>query len=519
MGFWDFVKKVFAAEPESETPVSNVEASTPAAQNTSQDGPEANYDSPDILGLSGEAYRKQALKTKRWESAWSGRFDIIPPASDEHTQVVDRGMVLAGKTSQAELDQIHALGDEYLKYHRRDIAARVASDQAARDLSADLKTQKAQLKAQKKAESRAKRLAHAEGVAHRKATDIIYLGRGVSRGLADRRANPEKLEQLGLPKLATPADVARLLDLSIADLRWLAFFAEATDHPHYIPFEIKKRNGGTRQLAAPHAKLKTAQKAVLTKILEKLSVDPASHGFVKGRSTVTNADQHIGKSVVVCLDLKGFFPTITFHRVRGLFEHFGYSPAAATVLACLCTEAPRIEVGYEGTTYQVAVSDPALPQGAPTSPAISNFICHRLDRRLRGYCKKHGWTYTRYADDLTFSGGPVQAQHTPALIRMAQQVARDEGFAAHPAKTRVMRKGGRQLVTGIVVNQRRAVPKKDVRQLRAVLHNAKSTGLEAQNRDNHPSFKNHISGKIAYIGMVDPTLGKKLKTAFDELSV
>ncbi len=515
MGFWDFVKKVFASEPDAETPTP--QASTSAAPTQTPDGQEAAYDPPGILGLSGEAYRNKALKTKRWQSAWSGRFDIIPPVSDEHTQVVDRGLVLAGKATQAELDQMHALGDEYLKYHHRDIAARVAADQAALDVSLDIKAQKAQLKAQKKAEAKAKRLTYAKGVAHRKATDIIYLGRGVSRGLSDRRANPERLEQLGLPKLATPADVARLLDLDIPDLRWLAFFAEATEHPHYIPFKVKKRDGGSRQLAAPHAKLKATQKAILTQILEKLSVDPASHGFVKGRSTVTNADQHIGKAVVVCLDLKDFFPTIGFHRVRGLYEHFGYSPAAASVLACLCTEAPRMAATYEGTTYQVAVGEPALPQGAPTSPALSNFICHRLDRRLRGYCKKHGWTYTRYADDLTFSGEQAQTKYTPALIRMAEQVAREEGFAAHPTKTRVMRKGGRQLVTGIVVNQRRAVPKKEVRQLRALLHNAKKTGLEAQNRSQHPSFANHISGKIAYISMVDPALGKKLKTAFDEL--
>ncbi len=524
MGFWDFVKKVFGDDssssgaPEAGQPASASQAaSTPVSQNQSPQPPPASYSPPDILGLSAKDHRKQALKVKPWQSAWNGRFDVIPPASDERTALVDRGLVLAGKITQEELDRLHAVGDSYLKYHQRETAARVEAQRAAQQASDDIRADKARLKAEKKAAAKLKRQEHAEAVAHRKATDIIYLGRGVSRGLCDRRSDIEKLDHAGLPKLASPADVAQLLELSVPQLRWLAYFSEATEKPHYIPFEVPKRRGGTRQLAAPHAKLKAVQQAILRDILEKIPVHQAAHGFVKGKSTVSNADRHIAQAVLVCLDLKDFFPTISFHRVRGLFEYFGYSPAVASVLAALCTEAPRMPITYEGTTYHVAVGDPVLPQGAPTSPALSNLIAHRLDTRLAGFAKKHGWIYTRYADDLTFSGTARLVQKVPALIRMAEQVSREEGFSVHPDKTRVMRKGGQQMVTGIVVNERRSVPRKEIRRLRALLHNAKKTGLQAQNRDAHPCFKEHVAGKIAYVMMVDPQRGRDLKAAFDAL--
>lgn len=514
MGLWDFVKKLFGAEAPAPADEGAAGAS-PGPGATA--GPEASYAPPDILGLSADAHRRRALATRPWQSAWAGRFDVIPPASDEHTALVDRGLVLAGKATQAELDELHRIGDAYYRYHQRDVAARIASEEAARRAIADLRAEKARVKAEKKAAAKARREAHRAAVAERKATDIVFLGRGVSRGLADRRSHPERLEQLGLPRLSTPADVARLLDLSVPELRWLAFFSEATERPHYVPFEVPKRSGGTRQLAAPHRKLKAAQRAILKQILERLPPSEAAHGFAKGRSTVTHADQHLRSAVVVCLDLKDFFPTITFHRVRGLFERFGYSPAAASVLAALCTEAPRLPITYDGVTYQVAVSAPALPQGAPTSPAISNLIARNLDRRLAGFANKNGWTYTRYADDLTFSGGPEAARRVPALVRMAEQVAQDEGFVVHPDKTRVMRRGGRQLVTGIVVNDGRGVPRSELRRLRALLHNAKRTGLEAQNRAGIPRFREHIAGKIAYIQMVDPEKGRRLRAELEAL--
>src|SRR5207248_2277820 len=135
---------------------------------------------------------------------------------------------------------------------------------------------------------------------------------------------------------------------------------------------------------APHATLASVQAWVLGSILAKLPVEPAAHGFVPGRSTLTNARPHAGRDVVVNLDLEGFFPAIGFARVRHVFRRVGYSGAVATLLALLCTECPRKRVIYAGTPYFVATDPRGLPQGACTSPALSNQIARKLDRRLAG---------------------------------------------------------------------------------------------------------------------------------------
>src|SRR5204862_5783132 len=138
--------------------------------------------------------------------------------------------------------------------------------------------------------------------------DIIFLGRGVSKGLADRRAHVEKLTAAGLPVLATPADIAAALRLTIPRLRWLAFHADAATRTHYVRFTSPKRSGGTRNLFAPHAGLAAAQQWILEHILEKVPPHAAAHGFVKGRSTLTNAAPHVGRAVVVNADPVHFFP-------------------------------------------------------------------------------------------------------------------------------------------------------------------------------------------------------------------
>src|SRR5262249_44060748 len=153
--------------------------------------------------------------------------------------------------------------------------AAVAEDAKARE----------ERKRRKKAEAEERKERHAEAVALRKATDIVFLGRGVSKGLADRRANVEKLRAAGLPVLATPDDVAKALGLSIKELRWLAFHSEATARPHYVRFSVPKKSGGVRELAAPMPKLVRAQGWILEHVLEKVPVHAAAHGFVGSRST------------------------------------------------------------------------------------------------------------------------------------------------------------------------------------------------------------------------------------------
>jgi len=279
---------------------------------------------------------------------------------------------------------------------------------------------------------------------------------------------------------------------------------------------VPKKSGGTRTLCAPHRTIAAAQRWVLVNILAKLPVEPAAHGFVPGRSTLTNARAHARKAVVVNLDLEGFFPSIGFTRVRHLFRRLGYSGAVATLLALLCTECPRKRVTYDQTTYFVATGKRGLPQGACTSPALSNQIARKLDRRLSGLSAKLGLDYTRYADDLTFSGGKDEGKVGYLLARV-RHIARDEGFAVNPKKTRVKRQSARQTVTGLVVNDNPGVPRKLTRRLRAILHRAKAEGLAAQNRRGEPDFRAWLDGMIAYIAMSRPAVAENLRRALNEV--
>src|SRR5262249_27997020 len=219
-------------------------------------------------------------------------------------------------------------------------------------------------------------------------------------------------------------------------------------------FPIPKRNGFERAIWAPLPTLKAAQQWILRNIVEKLPVHGAVHGFLPGRSILTNAAGHGNARIVVHMDIKDFFPTVTLPRVRGIFRKAGYREQIATLLALICTEAPREVVQHDGKEFYVALGPRCLPQGAPTSPGLTNTLCLRMDQRLAGIATKLGWRYTRYADDLTFS---LPADHegpprTGALLGLVKRIVEKEGFALHPEKTRVARSGGRQKVTGLVVN-------------------------------------------------------------------
>lgn len=448
-----------------------------------------------------------------WGNPFFGRRDLIPPADDPRTNLIDRGMVAHGLITPEELTDIHRLGAEMDKV-RPDMS--LASHAAAQVVSDD-RAARQRIREQKKQESAERKRLTAEAIAQRRANDIIYLGRGVSKGLADRRGNVEKLTAKGLPLLATPLELASVLGLTIPRLRWLAFHSEAATVIHYIPFTIPKKGGGTRQLAAPHESLANAQEWILSNILAKVPLHASAHGFVPGRSTVTNATGHVGKGVVLNADLKDFFPSITVWRVEGVFHELGYSPSVSAILALLCTEAPRRRIEYEGKPFFVATGPRALPQGACTSPALSNLVARRLDSRLHGIAAKLGWTYSRYADDLTFSSGADANQQVGYLLARIRHLCDDEGFAINGKKTRVLRRNTAQSVTGIIVNDQPSVGRHLTRRIRAILHRAKTQGLAAQNRQNHPHFVAWLRGMIAYIHMVNPAQARALRAALEQL--
>jgi retron-type reverse transcriptase len=332
--------------------------------------------------------------------------------------------------------------------------------------------------------------------------------------LQDVESDTAALKSRGLPLMHEAGDLARLLGISLGSLRWLTYHRRGATVVHYHRYSIAKKTGGLRSISAPKPALAAAQRWVLDNLLERIAVEPQAHGFVRGRSIVTNATPHVGRKVVCNLDLKDFFPSITFRRVKGLFHRAGYSEHVATVLALLCTEPPRVAAELDGKVYRVALGDRVLPQGACTSPALTNVLCRRLDRRLRGLAARHGFTYTRYADDLTFSGDNAGA--VGRLLRSARSILQAEGFTEHPRKTRVMRRGARQEVTGLTVNARPAVSRREVRTLRAILHNAARHGLESQNRDQLPNFAAHLRGRVEYVCMVDPQRASALRAALEK---
>lgn len=454
-----------------------------------------------------------ATSNTDWMSAYFDSRGVIPPANLPRIAVIDRTMVGMGLISDQELAEIHDIGEKMAQVSSDASFIATAVERAVTE-SREERLRRKQLK---HADAEARRTLRREQVAQRRATDIVFLGRGVSRGLADHRSNIELLQSQSLPILSSPADLASAMDVSISQLRWMAFHSDAPTRVHYVSFDVPKKSGGLRRLSAPHQKLASAQRWILTSILNLLPVHECAHGFVAQHSVLTNASPHVGAAVVINADLSNFFPTITFPRVEGLFRKLGYSPAVATILALLCTECPRHALKLGETIYYAATGPRALPQGACTSPAISNQIAANLDRRMAAMASKLNWKYTRYADDLTWStAGDITPSVGYVLARL-RHIVDDEGFVLNHTKTRIQRRSQQQSVTGVVVNDRLSVPRQTIRQVRAILHNAKQTGLEAQNRHDHPHFRDWLAGMIGWIEMVNPEQGCKLRSDLSEL--
>ena len=300
----------------------------------------------------------------------------------------------------------------------------------------------------------------------------------------------------------TPADLARWLQLAEPELReWLGSRPMWPSGYDYQRFTIPKRHGGTRNIEAPGDKLKALQRRVLWRLLEPLTVRPCATGFVRGRSIVDNARPHVGQGVVINLDLADFFGSIALERVQQVFAAHGWETQAATILARICT------------------SDGRLPQGAPTSPALSNLVCRRLDARLSALVVRANGQYTRYADDLTFSFpafGHNKRRRTPrlrasgdgarrrrpagpsrSLLKKIGLIIVDEGFRIQRKKRiRVQRAHQRQTATGLVVNQKLNAPRATRRLVRAMQHRARLGQLD-------PAGQKRLSGLQSFLEMVE----------------
>ncbi len=303
-----------------------------------------------------------------------------------------------------------------------------------------------------------------------------------------------RMEKEGWPELTTVGDLAFFLRMGVGELEWFSDLKNLNREGklgHYRYRWIPKRRGGRRLLMEPKESLKMTQRRLLESLVDLIPLHEAAHGFRKARSIRTYAEPHCGKAVVVRMDLADFFPSVTFARVVGLFEMCGYRKVVARHLAGLCTHKPP---------SRVAKIARHLPQGAPTSPAVANAVAYRLDCRLAGLAEKAGLKYTRYADDLAFSGDWVGE----GFRDLVNVIILEEGFLINPRKTRVMKASQRQRLAGVVVNAHPNVGRGEFDRLKAILH----AGPKAEEKEV-------LRGKIAAVGMLNERRGEKLLRLFD----
>jgi hypothetical protein len=255
----------------------------------------------------------------------------------------------------------------------------------------------------------------------------------------------------------------------------------------------------------------------------------AAEGFVRGRSPLSHAARHTASGALLCLDLEDFFTSIPYGRVFRVFRAAGYPMPVARALAGLCTTAlpvaelermPRPALASEVPHHQRLRRNALrqhLPQGAPTSPALANLCAFRLDRRLAGAARAAGVSYSRYADDLAFSGNGDFPRRARAFATLAAGIALDEGFEVNFRKTRVMQQAVRQRLCGVVVNAHPNVPRRDYDRLKAILTNCQRHGAAGQNLDGRSDFRAHLRGRVAWVELVAPARGQRLLELFESI--
>jgi len=267
----------------------------------------------------------------------------------------------------------------------------------------------------------------------------------------------------------------------------------------YKNIKIPKKTRGYRELSVPIAKLKYLQKWILKNILSEIPVSQYVTGFEKRKSIVENAKKHLNKTCVINLDLKDFFPSITESKVYSIFYCLGYSRELSYIFTTLCT-------------YKKGI-----PQGAPTSPKLSNLCCKYLDKRIGEVCKKYDAVYSRYADDITISGN----KYIKSIVEPVRKIIEDEKFKLNDNKTRILLKGQRQEVTGLNLNSGVVtVPKKYKKQLQKEIYYCKKYGVS--NHLEHIKcgkafYKEHLYGKAYFINMVEPKTARKILKQLDEI--
>ena len=356
--------------------------------------------------------------------------------------------------------------------------------------------------------------------------------------IAEWIAGPRQMDPVApakewaIPAISSVGELASWLELNESDLEWFGDLKgigagridAKLSHYHYRL--LAKKFGTVRLIEAPKPRLKELQRRILSGILENIPVHMAAHGFIKGRSIKSFVSPHVGRRVVLRMDLKDFFASIAGARIQALFRTSGYPESVADLLGGICTNAaPASLWKWAGEGIDPAMlrearqlyRRPHLPQGAPTSPALANLCAYRFDCRLNGVAEAAGAIYTRYADDLAFSGDEEFEKCVERFAAQAAAILVEEGFSVHHRKTRIMRQGVRQSLAGLVINEHTNVVRDDFDRLKAVLTNCVRHGPESQNREGHGAFQSHIEGRVGFVEMANPAKGLRLRRIFDKI--
>ncbi|MCH5243109.1 MAG: retron St85 family RNA-directed DNA polymerase [Muribaculaceae bacterium] len=291
----------------------------------------------------------------------------------------------------------------------------------------------------------------------------------------------EKLNQRNLPIIFDFDHLCLLLGINNNTLSSIINSPKS----YYRNFALKKRSGGKREISVPYPALLYIQRWIYNNILLKIPVSPYSHGFRKNRSIVTNAYWHVKQECLFKIDVQDFFPSIEINRVIAIFKEVGYSYKVSFYLAALCCV------------------DGHLPQGAPTSPYLSNLVCRPLDYRLIKLAKKFEFHYTRYADDLTFSGGRIDWW----FLQTVYKIVNEEGFEINEGKTKIYSGHGRRIVTGICVNEKLSVPREFKKKIKQEIYYIKKYGLLdhlQKTKSKELKYCQKLLGRICFWLQVEP---------------
>jgi len=343
-----------------------------------------------------------------------------------------------------------------------------------------------------------------------------------------------------IPWISNPRELADSIGVSTGELAWLSLHRPTEPLDHYIRFSRPKRNGGIRVISSPKRRLRVAQQWVLTNVIAPLHeqlVHDAAFGFRLGRSVADNASFHVAQPIVIRMDFENFFGNILFNRVARLFESFGYNEAIATILGILVTEIPWTDDTQSTGSETTSLWARRLPQGACTSPAITNILCADLDSQVHQLATSLDFRYTRYADDLVFSHSSDSGD-VKHLIEEVRKISEQQGFVINKKKTKVMGKGSRQMVTGLVVNligppdnptparldgqptvadsvetakNHRVRPSRmNIRRFRALMHQCRVDGFDAVSKRIGTDARSYLHGYLSYIYMIDKDLFLRL---------